>query len=90
MLGVAVLAALVLFAVFDVRWEWDIDQGKTSTEEIGNTMFEDYHLAFLFIGFILFAAMLGGMFLAKDEETRDKLMRPTAKRQKKQGGDGPQ
>ena len=71
-LGVAAIGVLVFWALFSAPWEHDIEQGKTSTEEVGKTMFEDYHLAFLFIGFILFSAMLGGMFLAKDDESRER------------------
>jgi len=78
-IGVIALTLLILSMLVFVPWEHDIEQGKTDTRLLSHTMFEDYSLAFLMIGFIMFSAMLGGIFLAKEElldqkerERRDK------------------
>ncbi|MDH7509088.1 MAG: NADH-quinone oxidoreductase subunit J [Methanomassiliicoccales archaeon] len=35
--------------------------------QIGLSLFEDYGITFLIIGILMFVAMLGGVFLAKEE-----------------------
>ena len=65
--GAVALALLILSSLMLMPWENDIEQGKTDTLEVSNAMFDDFNLAFLLIAFILFSAMLGGIFLAKEE-----------------------
>ena len=85
---IAAIAILILYTIFLAPWDGDIEQGKTPTEDIGSSMFEDYHRAVLFIAFILFSAMLGGIFLAKDEETRKRIAEKKAESDiKVEGGD---
>lgn len=84
---VAAIAILILYTFFQAPWDGDIEQGKTSTEEIGSSMFENYHLGVLLVAFILFSAMLGGIFLAKDEELRKSIMENRKESERKAGGE---
>ena len=68
---VCLLALLFVLAVTEASWpEGDMDQ--TTNEKVGETLFgtsevEGYGLAFFLIGLLLLVAMLGGVFLAKEE-----------------------
>jgi NADH:ubiquinone oxidoreductase subunit 6 (subunit J) len=68
----ALLALLMVLAVTQVSWpEGDMDQ--ISNEDVSWTMFGDEHssayaLVVLMIGLLLLVAMLGGVFLAKEEK----------------------
>jgi NADH:ubiquinone oxidoreductase subunit 6 (subunit J) len=70
-LAICLLALLIVLAVTEASWpEGDMDQ--IPNEEVGNTLFgtsgaEGYGLAFFLIGLLLLVAMLGGVFLAKEE-----------------------
>ncbi|MDH3364897.1 MAG: NADH-quinone oxidoreductase subunit J [Thermoplasmata archaeon] len=70
--AVGLLALLFVLAVTDAAWpEGDMDQ--VSNEDVGNLMFgeteaEGYGIVVFLIGLLLLVAMLGGVFLAKEEE----------------------
>lgn len=72
--ALAVLAFALMFigAIMSVEWpEGGIDD--TSSEDVGGTLFGDsdsggYGLVVLLIGLLLLVALLGGVFLAKEEE----------------------
>jgi len=70
--AVGLLALLFVLAVTDATWpEGDMDQ--SSNEEVGNLMFgetgtDGYGIVVFLIGLLLLVAMLGGVFLAKEEE----------------------
>ncbi len=61
----AALAFIIITLLLQSSWDFDVEMGKTSTRDIGESMFDDYALGFIFIAFILFSSMLGGIFLAK-------------------------
>jgi NADH:ubiquinone oxidoreductase subunit 6 (subunit J) len=71
--GLAVLAMALLFigAITSVSWpEGDMDQ--TSNQDVGRTLFgmttdSGYGIIVLLIGVLLLVALLGGIFLAKEE-----------------------
>jgi len=71
--GVAVLAMALLFigAITSVSWpKGDMDQ--TSNQDVGRTLFgvtdnSGYGIVMLLIGLLLLVALLGGVFLAKEE-----------------------
>ena len=75
-LAVCLLALLFVLAVTEAAWpEGEMDE--TSNEELGKELFgssdedgaevEGYGLAFFLVGLLLLVAMLGGVFLAKEE-----------------------
>ena len=71
--GLAVLAMAVLFigAITSVSWpKGDMDQ--TSNQDVGRKLFgmtsdTGYGIIVLLIGLLLLVALLGGIFLAKEE-----------------------
>ncbi len=71
-LAVLALALLFMGAVQSVDWpDGEVDQ--TSSEDVGRTLFGDsnatgYGLVMFLIGLLLLVAMLGGVFLAKEEK----------------------
>ncbi|UCE81170.1 MAG: hypothetical protein JSV94_01715 [Methanobacteriota archaeon] len=72
--SIGLLALLLVLAVTDASWpEGDMDQ--VSNEDIGNTLFgvsgaEGYGLVVFLVGLLLLVAMLGGVFLAKEEDEK--------------------
>lgn len=70
-IAVCLLALLFVLAVTEASWpEGDMD--PTTNEDVGEVLFgtsevEGYGLAFFLIGLLLLVAMLGGVFLAKEE-----------------------
>lgn len=70
--AICLLALLFVLAVTDASWpEGDMD--RLSNEDVGNTLFgetgaEGYGLVVFLIGLLLLVAMLGGVFLAKEED----------------------
>jgi NADH-quinone oxidoreductase subunit J len=70
----AALAAVVLaviFAVVVIATAWPVVEGPVvaTTQAIAKLLFQDYLLAFEVISVLLLAAVIGGVFLAKREET---------------------
>lgn len=71
--GVAILAMALLFigAITSVSWpKGGMDQ--TSNQDVGRTLFgvtdnSGYGIVVLLIGLLLLVALLGGVFLAKEE-----------------------
>jgi len=71
--GVAVLAMALLFigAILSVDWpSGEIDQ--TDNKQVGQTLFglsgtAGYGVVLLFVGLLLLVAIMGGIFLAKEE-----------------------
>ena len=74
LLAIGFLALLFVLAVTDASWpEGDMDQ--LSNEDVGITLFgesgaEGYGLVVFLIGLLLLVALLGGVFLAKEEDGR--------------------
>ena len=65
LLATVLLAFIIIALLLQSSWDFDVEMGKTSTRDVGESMFDDYALGFIFIAFILFSSMLGGIFLAK-------------------------
>ncbi|MEM2944583.1 MAG: hypothetical protein QXN93_02545 [Methanomassiliicoccales archaeon] len=60
------LFLVVVISISSTNWI----PGQITHFEMGMiavTLFEDYGITFLVIGIVMFAAMLGGVFLAKEE-----------------------
>ncbi len=80
--GLAILALALLFigAVLTVHWpHGEVSQNETvSNQDVGRAMFGEsgasgYGLIMLFIGVLLLVALLGGIFLAKEEKEEDEI-----------------
>ena len=65
--SIAALLVIVLGSLLVVNWHAG-DISQIGTEEVASTLFDDYGIAFLVIGLVMFTAMLGGVFLAKEDE----------------------
>ena len=71
-LAVVALALLFIGAILQVDWpSGEMDQ--TTSREVGQTLFgysnlSGYGLIMMLIGLLLLVAMLGGVFLAKEEK----------------------
>jgi NADH:ubiquinone oxidoreductase subunit 6 (subunit J) len=70
--AVGLLALLFVLAVTDASWP-EGEMADSSNEDVGNLMFgetgtDGYGLVVFLIGLLLLVAMLGGVFLAKEEE----------------------
>lgn len=66
-IAVAGLLVIVLGSLLVVNWHAG-DISQIGTEKVGNAVFDDYGFTFLVIGLVMFTAMLGGVFLAKEDE----------------------
>jgi NADH:ubiquinone oxidoreductase subunit 6 (subunit J) len=65
--AVTALFIIVLGSLLVVNWHAG-DISQMGTEKVGNALFDDYGIAFLVIGLVMFTAMLGGVFLAKEDD----------------------
>ncbi|KQM12337.1 hypothetical protein AOA80_02765 [Methanomassiliicoccales archaeon RumEn M1] len=59
--------AVVLGSVLMTQWPAG-ELADTDNAELGITLFETYGIAVLMVGFVLFVALLGGVFIAQEEE----------------------
>ena len=65
----AALALLLIVFIFGSAWgDSDIETGKVDTRDIADTLFDTYSFAFLVISILLFVALVGGIYLAKEEK----------------------
>lgn len=66
-IAVAALLAIVLGSLVSVDWDAG-DVSEIGTEPVGRALFDEYGVTFLVVGLLMFAAMLGGVFLAREDE----------------------
>ncbi len=81
--GLAILALALLFigAVLSVHWPSPTisdEENETSSQDVGKAMFGEsgtsgYGLVMLLVGVLLLVALLGGIFLAKEEKGEDEI-----------------
>ncbi len=64
---VGLLLELMLYSVFAIEWG-DIGGTVLKTAEIGTAIFADYGAAVLMLGIMLFAVIIGGVFIAQEED----------------------
>jgi len=72
-LTVLALALLFVGAILQVSWPDAATLDNTTNEDVGSALFGEsdasgYGLVMLFIGLLLLVALLGGVFLAKEEK----------------------
>ena len=65
--GVLFLADLI-WPIMTGDFSADLAQQNTNTVELGKLMFDNYGLALIGVGIVLFVSMLGGVYLAKEED----------------------
>ncbi|HUT27005.1 MAG TPA: hypothetical protein VMW85_03020 [Methanomassiliicoccales archaeon] len=67
LLVVGLLIELMLYSVFSVEWG-DVGDVLIETADIGKMLFNQYGVAVLMLGLLLLSAILGGVFIAQEEE----------------------
>lgn len=67
LLVVGLLVELMLYSVFSLEWG-DISNTVISTAEIGEVIFNQYGVAVLMLGLLLLSAIMGGVFIAEEED----------------------
>ena len=67
LLVVGLLIELMLYSVFSVEWG-DVGSTLINTVEIGEMLFNEYGVAVLMVGLLLLSAILGGVFIAQEDE----------------------
>jgi NADH:ubiquinone oxidoreductase subunit 6 (subunit J) len=66
-----VLALVIAVAVTATDWGAVAERLHTATDSVARLLFDEYVLAFEVVSVLLLAAVVGGVFLAKREESRD-------------------
>lgn len=64
----AFFLALLLGVLLTGGWAGGWEIAEQSTSDIGVSLFEDYGIAVLIVGVVLFVSMMGGVFLAQEEK----------------------
>ncbi|MCG7845077.1 MAG: hypothetical protein MIO90_06580 [Methanomassiliicoccales archaeon] len=67
LLVVGLLVEVMLYSVFSIEWG-DIGNTVIKTAEIGEVIFNQYGVAVLMLGLLLFSAILGGVFIAQEDD----------------------
>jgi NADH:ubiquinone oxidoreductase subunit 6 (subunit J) len=67
-LAVALMALLFILAVSAVSWPQGEVDGSLNSHVVGEKLFGSYGVVMLLVGLLLLVALLGGVFLAKEEE----------------------
>ena len=67
LLVVGLLVELMLYSVFSLEWG-DIGDTVIKTAEIGEVIFNQYGVAVLMLGLLLLSAIIGGVFIAEEED----------------------
>lgn len=66
------LAILLIFVMLYTDWPADLDAGvAAATDQVARLLFTDYVLPFEVVSVLLLAAVIGGVFLAKKEDSPD-------------------
>ena len=69
MIAVGVLfLAVLIWPIMTGDFSAELAQQNTNTVELGKLMFDNYGLALIGVGIVLFVSMLGGVYLAKEED----------------------
>jgi NADH:ubiquinone oxidoreductase subunit 6 (subunit J) len=67
LLTVGLLLELMMYSVFSLEWG-DVGSTLVDTAQIGEVLFNQYGIAVLMLGLLLLSAILGGVFIAQEEE----------------------
>lgn len=61
--------AVVVGSVLATQWPAG-EPADTDNEELGVTLFDTYGIVVAMVGIVLFVSLLGGVFIAQEEEER--------------------
>jgi NADH:ubiquinone oxidoreductase subunit 6 (subunit J) len=64
-IAAVVLVVVIVLTVGATQWARGGEQGATKTPDVAISLFNDWVLPFEFVGVLLLAAVIGGIFLAK-------------------------
>ncbi|HOO03552.1 MAG TPA: hypothetical protein PLJ11_02410 [Methanomassiliicoccales archaeon] len=64
---VGLLLELMLYSVLSLEWG-DIGDTVLKTVEIGTMLFKEYWVAVLMLGLMLFSVIIGGVFIAQEDD----------------------
>jgi len=64
---VGLLLELMLYSVLSLEWG-DIGDTMLKTVEIGTMLFKEYWVAVLMLGLMLFSVIIGGVFIAQEDD----------------------
>jgi NADH:ubiquinone oxidoreductase subunit 6 (subunit J) len=67
LLVVGLLVEVMLYSVFSLEWG-DIGNTVIKTAEIGEVIFNQYGVAVLMLGLLLLSAIMGGVFIAQEDD----------------------
>ncbi|TFG56622.1 MAG: hypothetical protein E4H30_03575 [Methanomassiliicoccus sp.] len=67
LLVVGLLIELMMYSVFSVEWG-DVGSTLFNTVQIGEMLFNEFGVAVLMVGLLLLSAILGGVFIAQEDE----------------------
>lgn len=67
LLVVGLLVEIMLYSIFSVEWG-EVGEDVIKTADIGAAIFTDYGVAVLMLGLMLFAVIIGGVFIAQEED----------------------
>jgi len=66
--GITLVAFLVIVVGTVLTAQWPAGSlTMTNNDELRSLLFNEYGLAVLIVGFVLFVSMLGGVFIAQEE-----------------------
>jgi len=67
LLVLGLLLETILYSVFSIEWG-DVGNNMIDTVQLGEAVFNDYGIAVLMMGLLLLSAILGGVFIAQEDE----------------------
>jgi NADH:ubiquinone oxidoreductase subunit 6 (subunit J) len=67
LLVLGLLLETILYSVFSIEWG-DVGTNMIDTVQLGEAVFNDYGIAVLMMGLLLLSAILGGVFIAQEDE----------------------
>ena len=67
---VGLLLELLIYSIFSVEWGdvVSIEATHEWTRAVGSTIFNDYGIAVVMMGLLLLSAIIGGVFLAQEDD----------------------
>lgn len=67
---IGLLLELLIYSIFSVEWGdvVSIEQTAEWTREVGSTIFNQYGVAVVMMGLLLLSAIIGGVFLAQEDD----------------------
>ena len=64
---VGLLLEILLYSIFSLEWG-DISNVVITTAQVGEVLFNNYGVAVLMLGLLLLSAIMGGVFIAQEDD----------------------